>query len=212
MRFVTLLLALISATMLAWPAHPPAEAARLRLLLRDASDAGVANVTLTLRAEDRQPLELVTNADGVALSAGVSGKALWLLGGHSADGRALAADSYPSGAGFRLVLLAGQVRDVLLRLDGNLIVLDPDMIFSPGDPGEIAPPTPAQLAATVAPLAAAPLSQPVAEPRSAPANPAAPQHGAGATEALQFVLALVIGGAALAACALMIGLARRRSR
>src|SRR3954452_23843911 len=109
----------------------PAAPNRIRLLLRDEFDTGIAGATLTLRTVDKQMLQLMTDANGVAVSGALSGNAVWLMGGRLADGQALSADSYPKDAGFRLALIPGKTRDVLLRLDGERLVLDPDMIFSP---------------------------------------------------------------------------------
>ncbi len=134
------------------------------------------------------------------------------MSGQRADGTKLVADSYPANAGFRLVLIPGQVRDALLRLDGNRIVLDPEMIFSPGDPGEIAPPAPAQLAATVAPISTnVPSIAGVQPPNmslgsNAAATAAEPTSGG---SALWIVLVVAGVGVVLVALALLIGIARR---
>ena len=188
-------------------------APRIRLLLRDESDAGVASVTLNLRTESGQIVQIMTDATGIAVSNELAGKTVWLISGRRADGTPLVADSEPAQAGFRLVLLPGQARDVLLRLDGDRIVLDPDMIFSPGDPGEIAPPTPAQLAATVAPFSSG--VSPIAGvpsphlPAGANAAIAPPMPTAG--ESAQWIVLGVLGaGAVLVVLALLVGLARRR--
>ena len=188
-------------------------APRIRLLLRDESDAGVAGATLDLRTDNGQMLQLTTDANGVAVSNELPGKAVWLMGGQRADGTRLVADSYPADAGFRLVLIPGQVRDALLRLDGDLLVLDPDMIFSPGDPGEIAPPTPAQLAATVAPISAdvPPIVGVQAPNMPLGSNAAtAPAEPTGGGSALWIVLVVAGVGVLLVALALRIGIARRR--
>lgn len=186
-------------------------ASRIRLLLRDETDAGVAAATLNLRTENGQMLQLATDASGVAVSAALNGSVVWLVSGQRPNGTPLVVDSEPPGAGFRLVLLPGQTRDALLRIDGDRIVLDPDMIFSPGDPGEIAPPTPAQLAATVASLSTA------APPIAGFQSPAMPLGVDGeATEpitgesALWIVLAAIGTGALLIVLALLVGIARRR--
>src|SRR5262245_42061062 len=84
-------------------------AARIRLLLRPESDAGVAGATLTLRTENGQTLHLTTDANGVAVSNELAGKAVWLMSGQRADGTRLVADSYPADVGFRLALIPGQV-------------------------------------------------------------------------------------------------------
>lgn len=189
------------------------DAPRVRLLLRDESDAGVAVAMLNLRTANGETLLLTTDANGVAVSSALAGDAVWLMSGQRADGHTLLADSYPASAGFRLVLIPGQVRDVLLRLDGDRIVLDPDMIFSPGDPGEIVPSTPPQLATIDAPLS--PASSPIGSFQSpiSPDNaniastPAVPADGG---SALSIVLAIVAAGVFLLVLALLVGLARRR--
>jgi hypothetical protein len=130
----------------------PAEPTRIRLLLRDETDNGVAGATLTLRTAAGQTIQLATDANGVAVSGALVGQAVWLTGGRLVGGQALIADSYPKDAGFRLALIPSQMRDALRRLDGHTLALDPDMIFSPGEPGEPLPPTPPALAATVPPL------------------------------------------------------------
>ena len=188
-------------------------APRIRLLLRDERDAGVAGATLDLRTDNGQMLQLTTDANGVAVSNALAGKAVWLMSGQRADGTRLVADSYPADAGFRLVLIPGQVRDALLRLDGDHIVLDPDMIFSPGDPGEIAPPTPAQLAATVAPISAdvPPIVGVQAPNMPLGSNAAtAPAEPTGGGSARWIVLVVAGVGVLLVALALRIGIARRR--
>jgi len=204
---------LLLLTLILFSSLQQSGASRIRLLLRDESDAGVAGATLNLRTENSQTLHLTTDANGVAVSNELAGKAVWLMSGQRADGTKLVADSYPADAGFRLVLIPGQVRDALLRLDGDHIVLDPDMIFSPGDPGEIAPPTPAQLAATVAPISTdVPPIAGVQSPNMplgshAAATPAEPTSGG---SALWIVLAVAGVGVTLVALALLIGIARRR--
>ncbi len=113
--------------------------------------------------------------------------------------------------GFRLALIPSQTRDALLRLDGQTLVLDPDMIFSPGEPGEPLAPTPAALAATVLPLSAtAPAAaDPVSAPPAAGAAIPAPAV-AQASSTARAVLGWIIGvGMALVGLALLIGLARR---
>lgn len=149
MRLVLLILTLF--------AIQSTDATRIRLLLRDETGAGVAGATVTLRRENGSSLDLVTNTDGVAVSDALPGGAVWLMRGQRADGTPLIADSAPADAGFRLVLIPGQVRDALLRLDGDRIVLDPDMIFTSDERAR--PPTVAALAATVPPLGA--VAQPV---------------------------------------------------
>jgi hypothetical protein len=184
---------------------------RIRLLLRDQFDTGIAGATLTLRTADTQMLQLVTDANGVAVSAALPGDAVWLMGGRLANGQALSADSYPKDAGFRLALIRGQTRDALLRLDGDRLVLDPDMIFSPGEPGEVAPPTPAALAATVPPLHAAPPVATVA-PVAANAHIAATEPAPSAEESTALRVLWWVGGVGLVlvVLAFLIGLARRR--
>ncbi len=197
--------------------QPPAPN-RIRLLLRDEFDAGVAGATLTLRTADQQTLQLATDANGVAVSGPLSGEAVWLISGRLVDGQALTADSYPPDEGFRLILIPGQTRDALLRLDGTRIVLDPDMIFSPGEPGEPIPPTPPALAATVpllqaaasvatmAPQAGVPS---VVSDRAAAEERSVPQAASSTPLTLiWFVLGL---GLLLVGLALLIGLARRRA-
>lgn len=184
----------------------------MRLLLRDETDAGVAGAQLLLRTENGQMLTLTTDASGVVVSNQLTGKAVWLMSGQRADGTRLVADSYPADAGFRLVLIPGHVRDALLRLDGDRIVLDPDMIFSPEDPS--APqPTPPQFIVPVALLA------PVTPQIVGTASPSMPPVTDTSTSAvtsvpdrssLWLVLAVVGGGALLIALALLIGLVRRR--
>lgn len=182
-----------------------ADGARLRVLVRDAQDSGVAGAQLMLRTEDGAQMPLMTDGSGVAVSGDLPGEAAWLLGGTLADGTAVVADSYPAGEGFRLALLPGQVRDVLVRLDGAQLVLDPDMIFSPGDPGEVLPPTPVQLAATVPPLGL----PPVAGAPTATVAPLAMQPDA-APGRPWWVWFAVGGGLVLLSAALIIGVLRRR--
>lgn len=207
MRFFFLILILFSS-------FGQDDTTRIRLLLRDETDAGVAGARLNLRTENDQTLHLMTDANGVIVSDELLGNAVWLIGGERADGRTLIADSYPVDTGFRLVLIPGQVRDALLRLDGDRIVLDPDMIFSPGDPGEIAPPTPVQLAGTAAPLSTATLPVAGAQTPNTPADenttvvPNTFISGGGS--ALWIVLALIGGGVLLIILALLVGLVRRR--
>lgn len=190
-----------------------ADAPRIRLLLRDETDAGVAGATLNLRTENGETILLTTDANGVAVSNDLIGNVVWLMSGQRANGRALVADSYPANAGFRLVLIPSQVRDALLRLDGDRIVLDPDMIFSPGDPGEIAPSTPPQLATLDAPLAPAfpPIDSVQPPITSADTNAAVvPAESTTGGSALWIVFALIGVGTFLIALALLIGIVRRR--
>src|SRR2546423_1034562 len=81
MRLVLIILILLSLQQTDMP--------RLRLLLRDETDAGVAGATLTLRTENGQTLQLTTDANGVAVSDVLAGKAVWLMSGRLADGRML---------------------------------------------------------------------------------------------------------------------------
>jgi len=188
---------------------------RIRLLLRDEFDTGIAGATLTLRTADKQMLQLVTDANGVAVSGALWGDAIWLMGGRLADGQALSADSYPKDAGFRLALIHGQTRDALLRLDGDRLVLDPDMIFSPGEPGEPAPPIPAALAATVPPLnAAAPVAPLAGAPRAVNVQTAATEPAPSAEESTALSVLWWVGGVGLVlmVLAFLIGLARRRAQ
>jgi hypothetical protein len=195
--------------------YQPARPTRIRLLLRDETDSGVAGATLTLRTAAGQTIQLATDANGVVVSGALAGQAVWLTGGRLASGQVLIADSYPPKDGFRLALIPNQTRDALLRLDGDRIVLDPDMIFSPGEPGEPLPPTPPALAAMVPPLnaaAAAATADPI--PATVPALAAAPavSPAAQTDSATLPVLWWVIGiGIALMALALLVGLARRRT-
>lgn len=178
----------------------PTDPTRIRLLLRDASNTGVAGATLTLRTSDGQTLHLATDANGIAVSGALAGQVVWLTGGRLTTGQALTADSYPPKDGFRLALIPNQTRDALLRLDGARIVLDPDMIFSPDEPGEPTPALPLALRATVPPLNAA-ASAATTVPPTAPTVVAAPH-----------MLWWIIGiGVALMGLALLVGLARRRA-
>lgn len=179
---------------------PLMEPSRLRLLLRDAQDRGVVGVTLTLRTEDRQTVTLVTDAEGVAVSAGLTGRAVWLVGGQRADGRELVAESYPAGAGFRLVLIAGQTRDVLLRLDAAHIVLDPDMILSDSTGAPLGP-RPPQLVAPVPPLVVA--ADAAANDLAPPPLPHTARRG---------MLLVALGVMSVLGLALLVGLRRRRAR
>lgn len=205
MRLLLLILFLFSSLQ-------QADMPRMRLLLRDETDAGVAGATLDLRTENGQMLHLTTDATGVAVSTALAGTVVWLIGGQRVNGTKLIADSYPADAGFRLVLIPGQVRDALLRLDGDHIVLDPDMIFSPENPN--APrPTPPQLVATIAPLSTD--VPPIAgmEPPNMPIGTTASAPTTGATtggSALWIVLAVAGIGVLLIALALLFGVARRR--
>lgn len=183
-----------------------ADATRIRLLLRDESDTGVAGATLLLRTENGQAFTLTTDTSGVAVSDQLSGKAVWLMRGQRADASKLVADSYPAEAGFRLVLIPGQVRDALLRLDGDQLVLDPDMIFSPEDP-HAPQPAPPQLVATVAPITDAALPITSMQPLKLPAIEAPLPTRSWST---WIVLAVAAIGLVLVALALLIGLARRR--
>jgi len=189
-----------------------ADAPRIRVLLRDTADVGVADATLNLRTERGQAFHLTTDANGVAVTAALDGALVWFIGGTLRDGTALHADSYPADVGFRLVLIPGQVRDALLRLDGAMIVLDPDMIFSPDDPSAPRPVAP-QLVATVPPLspAAPPLAGVPSPNMSIGTTTEAPAvDSATSSSALWIVLALVGVGVVLIAGAVLIGRARRR--
>lgn len=179
-------------------------ATRLRLLLRDETGAGVAGATLTLRLDNEQVVTLVTNADGVVVSDALTGQVAWLKRGQQANGAPLIADSEPPDVGFRLVLLPGQVRDVLLRLDGDRIVLDPDMIFSPNEPGEQPVPTVAALAATVLPVGA--VAQPIMAATAAHASTGADQA------AFSVLWCLALGGVLLLAGAISIAVMRQRAQ
>lgn len=175
-----------------------AEPTRLRLLLRDEHGGGVAGASLLLRLADGQLLELRTDAQGLAVSAALPGAAAVLLAGHTADGHALLAESYPPGAGFRLALIAGATRDALLRLDGDRLVLDPDMIFAP-DQSVVLPQAhdlAASLVPTSPPLAGAALPILPAEP--AAADPAVASGG-------WLLLGLALAGALFAGMALLLG-------
>jgi len=206
MRFLLIILLVLSLQ--------SSDTTRIRLLLRDKSDAGVGGATLLLRLEGGQTLQLVTDANGVALSDPLAGKVVWLTSGRRSDGNALIADSYPASSGFRLVLIPDQTRNALLRLDGARIVLDPDMIFAPGAPGEPAPAQALPTAMSLAtPLPLAPVDTSVAglppagqvPPVSTPVAPAA--SSASALWIIWWVLGV---GVVLVALAFLIGLARRR--
>jgi len=182
-----------------------ADAPRIRVLLRDTADVGVVGATLHFRTESGQAFHLTTDANGVAVTAALDGAVVWFMGGTLRDGTALHADSYPADAGFRLVLIPGQVRDALLRLDGTMIVLDPDMIFSPDDPSAPRPVAP-QLVAIVPPLTGVPSpTMPAGTTSEAPTVDSAPS-----SSALWIVLALVGVGVLLIAGAVLIGRAGRR--
>ncbi len=179
---------------------------RIQLQLRDEHDRGVAGANLTLRLADGGLLQLVTDAHGLATSLDLAGDAVVLLNGRAADGRVLVAESYPAGAGFRLALIAGATRRALLRLDGDKLVLDPDMIFSPDATAAplMAGLPEAILAPTAGPIAGIPA--PIIPPTPLPASPAQ-TAGAGAW----ILLAATLAGACLLALALLIGLWRRRT-
>ncbi len=178
---------------------------RIQLQLRDEHDRGVAGASLTLRLADGPLLRLVTDAQGQATSPDLAGAAVVLLAGQTADGRALVAESYPPGAGFRLALIAGATRHALLRLDGDQLVLDPDMIFSPD--ATAAPLLAGLPAATLAPVASplAGVPAPSVPPTALPARPRQPA-GLGAW----LLLAIALAGICLLTLALLIGLWRRR--
>lgn len=177
---------------------------RIELLLRDEHDRGVAGASLTLRLADGALLQLVTDAQGQAASPDLAGDAVLLLAGQSADGRALVAESYPPGAGFRLALIAGATRRALLRLDGDRLVLDPDMIFSPDATAAplVAGLPDATRAPTASPLAGSPApTRPPALETDSPGRPG----GLGA-----WLLTAALAGACLLTLALLFGLWRRR--
>jgi hypothetical protein len=174
---------------------------RIQLLLRDEHDRGVAGASLTLRLADGGLLQLVTDAQGQAISPDLAGDAVLLLAGQSADGRALVAESYPAGAGFRLALIAGATRRALLRLDGDQLVLDPDMIFSPDA-------TAAPLVAGLPDATRAPAANPIAG-IAVPTMPPAPEPAQPAGVSAWLLLAALLG-ACLLTLALLVGLWRRR--
>jgi len=174
----------------------------IRLLLRDETDASVAGATLVLRTEQGQIITLTTDMYGVAGSPALVGNAVWLMRGRRADGTALIADSYPPQDGLRLALIPGQTRDVLLRLDGDRIVRDPDQLFSPDDPS--APrPTPPQFAAT-----APPPSYPETPIAGIP-TPIMRAPSTGSARGIALAAGLVSVG--LLALALLVALIRRRA-
>lgn len=135
----------------------PVGATRVRLLLRDATDLGVPGSTLMLRTEGGTMVPVVTDARGVAESGNLGVTAVTLMSGQSVSGQVLVADSYPVGAGFRLVLTPGAVTEVLLRLDGDRIVLDPVMIFTPENPSAEDISIAQLVPSAIAPQAGAPL-------------------------------------------------------
>lgn len=124
----------------AQPAQPALSG--VRVLVRTFDDTGAVGMRLQWRIIDGTIREATTDAQGVALLTDVPGNAVFLLGGVTQDGLPLFADSYPAEQGFRLVLIPGTVRDVLVRIDGEYLILDPDMVFSPNEIGEDPVPTP----------------------------------------------------------------------
>jgi hypothetical protein len=193
------------------------EPSRLRMFFRDAFDTGIPQATLILRTETNETVTLRTDDSGIALSNAVPGAVVYLVGGQLMGGEQLVADSYPPDQGFRLVLIPNATRDVLLRLDGNRIVLDPEMLFSPGEPGEPVV-VPSALVATVPPMVERPTPQaipsimapqqvPTIMPLPQPTQPA-PTPAESRASIIWWVLG--IGSVALLV-AFMIGLVRRRS-
>lgn len=128
----------------------------LRFLLRDADGQGVAGAALRVRTAAGAERVFATNAAGVVESGPLDEAVVWLMGARLADGTELRADSVPVSAGFRLPLLPGQTYDVLLRIDGPYLVLDPAQALA-GEDGLPTGPTPEALAtppATLAPVVA----------------------------------------------------------
>ncbi|HEU4328913.1 MAG TPA: hypothetical protein VFS21_37595 [Roseiflexaceae bacterium] len=188
----------------------PAASGGLRLLLRDEQDRGIAGATLTVRTADGATLPLMTDGQGVAVSGPLSGQAVWLVGAQLADGSVLAADSVPPEVGFRLGLIPGQWRDVLLRRDGSYLVLDPDMILvgAAAQP----PPTPALLGTPIVPsgpLAGSPGALPAPAPEATPGvvvpSETGEWRGVWCLVGVGLVALALLGGA------LLLGLRRRRA-
>lgn len=220
---------LLSLLLVLWLLQP-AGPTQIRILLRDEQDAGVVGATITLRLQDGQLLDLTTDAQGVAQSGDLPGEAVWVLRGQRANGGTLIAESFPAGVGFRLGLIANQRRDALLRLYDSTLVLDPDMIFSPNEPGEPTVAAPPQLAEPVLPqpdpcervhqsaviggAADCPLptaAQPAGDPHQPVLAPLAPTPAAPAPSAWP-LWAIALAGLLLCVLALALGVLRRRTQ
>jgi hypothetical protein len=150
----------------------------LRFLLRDEGGQGVAGATLRVVTAAGIELALITNAAGVAESGPLAEPVVWLAGARLADGTELRADVVEPETGFRLPLLPGQTYDVLLRIDGSYLVIDPAQALA-GEDGLPTGPTPEALAtppATLAPVVAiAPtVSATAVEPTVIPPTSVAP--------------------------------------
>ena len=119
---------------------PPA----MQLLVRGADDAGVPAVTLQLQSDDGTQIRVVTDTRGIATIPSVSGTVVWLWAADDGQGEALTLEVAPPDTAFRFVLTP-EPRTILLRLDGSSVSLDPQMIFSPDEPGESVIALPPQL-------------------------------------------------------------------
>ena len=177
-RFV--LVWLLATCLLLTPASAQGDTA-LRLVVLDSANNLVTGLHITLTMEDGSQRSLQTDVHGSAFVRNIPGTVFW-VSKASKSGAALRIEGTMVDGSLRLGLVPGQELTILLRLDGDLLAVDPETLFAGTEvPPSVAtidalrpsdPPAPtASRTATRASATASPTSSPTA---SATASPIAP--------------------------------------
>ncbi len=132
MRPFALLVLLIASWLCVHPAAAQAETG-LQLIVLTGDDRPVAGLALTVVDDTSATHTLVSDTKGTATAQTLPGTFFRITNAQQPDGTTVSIEATTLDEGLRLGLIPNQTRTVLLRLESNLLFVDPDTIFSGTD-------------------------------------------------------------------------------
>ncbi len=124
MRWLPLLLFALNLIHATAPAYAATDTG-LRVWIRDLDDRGIAGVQLTMIDANKQPREVQTDAEGMALVVPLRGTAVRIVRAASPDGQALLMDENDRDGGLRIPLQAGALQPLDLRITDGMLFVEP---------------------------------------------------------------------------------------
>ena len=132
MRRLALLVLLFISGLWVHPAAAQTETG-VQLVVLTGDDRPVAGLALTVVDDTSATHTLITDAKGSATVQTLPASFFRITNAQQPDGTAVSIEATTLDEGLRLGLIPNQTRTVLLRLDSNLLFVDPDTIFSGTD-------------------------------------------------------------------------------